>query len=77
LLNDINASRLCGSLVALPKGNVRFQYTARFINAEPSIEIIKNMLDAGYYTFNEYWDDISSVALTKTTYQTIVDRRDS
>lgn len=77
LLNEINTSRLCGSLVILPQGNIRYQYTARFINAEPSIEVIDYMLEAGYYAFNEHWDDISSVALTKTTYQSLVDQRDS
>jgi hypothetical protein len=77
LQNEINISILCGSLVTFPKGNIRYQYTTRFINAEPSIEIIDNMLEAGYHSFNEHWDDISTVALTKTSYQTIVDQRDS
>lgn len=77
LFNRINMSITTGKILLLNDNRIVIRIASDFENAEPSLEVIQNMVNAGLSAFQNWFDEISSVALTKTTAQEIFDELDS
>ncbi len=74
LFNHINAFYRGGSITLDYDGNIRWCYFIGFQETDPSIRTISNAFNAGGQLFDEWFDEISEVALTKTTWQEMMDR---
>ena len=74
LFNHINTCRSEGSLQFLQNGKIVFRHTIDVENAQPSVEMINNMLSSASGVFESWFEEISAVALTKTTAQEIFDQ---
>jgi hypothetical protein len=76
LFNRINSRRRFGAIFLLQDGRIVFRHIIDVENTEPSIEMIANMLGNATGLFENWFDEISSVALTKKTAQEIFDELD-
>ncbi|MEI6269702.1 MAG: YbjN domain-containing protein [Methylococcaceae bacterium] len=74
LFNHINAFYRAGSITLDADGNIRWCYFIGFQETDPSSKTINNAFGAGKELFDEWFDEISEVALTKTTWQEMMDR---
>ena len=77
LFNRINSRRRFGVIFLLEDGRILFRHIIDVENTEPSIEMIDNMLGQATGLFENWFDEISSVALTKKTAQEIFDELDA
>lgn len=73
LLNRINIETPMGSFVVYPDGTLIWRHSIDFENIEPSTVSLDNNMGAGINCFREWFEEISAVALTKTTAQDIFD----
>lgn len=76
LCNRINGSIASGAIHVLDNGRIRFRHTVDMEGAEPSTIMITRMLGAAGDVFDHWFDELSAVALTKTTAQEIFDELD-
>ena len=76
LFNRINCRRRFGAIFLLQDGRIVFRHIIDVENTEPSIEMIANMLGHATGLFENWFDEISSVALTKKTAQELFDELD-
>jgi len=76
LFNRINSKRRFGVIFLLEDGRIACRHIIDVENTEPSIEMIANMLGQATGLFENWFDEISSVALTKKTAQEIFDELD-
>ena len=77
LFNYINSIYSGGSIASDFDGNIRWSYFIRFRETDPSIKTINDAFAAGKELFEQWFDEISEVALTQTTWQEILDRVDA
>ena len=73
LFNHINSRFSIGSLHYLSNGRIRFSHVVDVENTEPSIELINNMLRSAVSIYEDWLEEISTVALTKMTAQQVID----
>lgn len=73
LFNFISSRFSIGSLHFTDDGRIRFRHIVDFENTEPSVQAINNMLNSATAIFEEWFEAISSVALTKMTAQQVID----
>ena len=73
LFNHINCLLTSGSLSFLPNGSIRFSHIVDVENTDPSIELINNMLRSASSVFENWFEEISAVALTKMTARQIIE----
>ena len=73
LFNYINSRIVIGALHFTPDGSIRFRHVIDVEDSEPSIKMIDNMLGVSVNVFENWFEEISAVALTKTTAQQIID----
>ena len=76
LFNRINATHGIGAIHMMPDGRIRFRHIVDVENTEPSIQMISNMLNSGAAVFQNWFEEITAVALSKTTAQEIFDELD-
>lgn len=77
LCNRINCSFASGSIQMLSDGRIRFRHTVDVEGTEPSTAMIRNLIYAGGELFDLWFEELSAVALTKTTAQEIFARLDA
>ena len=78
LFNHINLCSFSGTITLdHDKGRIRWHHIIDFEDTDPSATTINNAFNAGSHTFSRWFDEISEVALTKTTAQEIIDRLNS
>ena len=77
LFNHINLCSFSGAITLSDRGRIRWQHIIDFEDTDPSVKTIENAFNAGSHTFSRWFDEISEVALTKTTAQEIIDRLNS
>ena len=75
LFNHINYKSYWGALsVVDEKGTIRWRYVIDFEGTDPSVATINNAINVGSNLFENWFDEITEVALTKTTAQQIIDQ---
>ena len=75
LFNHINASSYWGALSVIDeKGTIRWRYVIDFEGTDPSVATINNAINVGSNLLENWFDEITEVALTKTTAQQIIDQ---
>lgn len=74
LFNHINTFSRVGSITLDFSGNIRWCYFIGFQETDPSSKTINNAFAAGQELFDQWFDVISEVALTQTTWQEMLDR---
>ena len=75
LFNHINYKSYWGALsVVDEKGTIRWRYVIDFEGTDPSVATINNAINVGSSLFENWFDEITEVALTKTTAQQIIDQ---
>ena len=75
LFNYINACNKWGAIVCTDtKGTIRWRHSIDFEGTDPSIASIDNAFNVGSNLFEYWFDEISSVALTKTTAKELIDQ---
>jgi hypothetical protein len=77
LLNRINSVEFFGSVTVANDGTVRWRHIVDFENTEPSIETIDNLFNPGCNIMENWFDEMSAVALTDITAQEIFDKLNS
>jgi len=77
LFNRINSLRRFGAVCLLDDGRIQFRHTIDIENTELSPIMITNILNEGRSQFEEWFEEISAVALTKKTAQQIFDEMDA
>jgi hypothetical protein len=68
LFNRIHNRIYYGRLVIFNAGKFRYIQTVPFNDTEPSINLIENIYTNANDLFGEWMDDITEIALTKTTF---------
>jgi hypothetical protein len=71
LLNRINIATPMGAFIVYPDGSLVWRHMIDFENIEPSTVSLNNNMGAGINCFREWFEQISAVALTKTTAEDI------
>ncbi|MEY3785919.1 MAG: hypothetical protein RIQ94_2775 [Pseudomonadota bacterium] len=75
LFNHINSCSGSGSITLdYDRGCIRWHHIIDVEETDPSVIAINNAFRSGTSTFSKWFDEISEVALTKTTAQEIIDR---
>ena len=75
LFNHINYKSYWGALsVVDEKGTIRWRYVIDFEGTYPSLATINNAFNVGVDLFENWFDEITEVALTKTTAQEIIEQ---
>jgi hypothetical protein len=75
LFNHINAGSYWGALsVVDEKGAIRWRYVIDFEGTDPSVATIHNAFNVGSNLLENWFDEITEVALTKSTAQQIIDQ---
>jgi hypothetical protein len=74
LFNYINNSTAWGAIACdAENGSIRWRHSVDFEDTDPSIAAIENAFRVGGNIFNKWYDEITAVALTKTTAQEVID----
>ena len=74
LFNHINACNKWGAIACTDtKGTIRWRHSIDFEGTDPSIASIDNAFNVGSNLFEHWFDEITTVALTKTTAIEIID----
>lgn len=73
LLNLINLDATMGAISLLDDGRLVWRHIVDFEDTDPSVKAINNQFDPGVNLFQRWFEEISAVALTKTTAQEIFD----
>ena len=68
LFNRIHAGTYYGRLVILDEGRIRYVQAIPFKNTEPSTDLIEDIYLTAIILFEQWMDDITEIALTKTTF---------
>jgi hypothetical protein len=75
LFNHINLCSGSGSITLdSDKGRIRWHHIIDVEETDPSVIAINNAFRSGTSAFSKWFDEISEVALTKTTAQEIIER---
>ena len=74
MFNRINHRRVAGAMTLSDKGRIRWHHVVDFEETDPSVIAIDNVLMSGVGAFDYWFDEISEIALTKTTAQELFDR---
>ena len=74
LFNHINLCSFSGTMTVTDKGRIRWHHVVDFEETDPSVKAIDNAFRAGSGTFSRWFDEISEIALTKTTAQELLER---
>ena len=75
LFNYINARSNWGAIACTDtEGTIRWRHSIDFEGTDPSITTIDNAFNVGSNLFEHWFDEITSVALTKTTAKEIIDQ---
>jgi hypothetical protein len=77
LLNRINTEIWSGSFIDINGGNICWRHIVNFADTDPSIKTIDNLFSYGVFVYQTWFEEISAVALTKTTAQDIFDELDT
>ena len=77
LFNHINNNTVWGSIACNENGSIRWRHSVDFEDTDPSVAAIENAFRVGGSIFKEWYDEITSVALTKTTAQELIDHRNA
>ena len=74
LFNYINNNTVWGAIACDGEnGSIRWRHSVDFEDTDPSIAAIENAFRVGGNIFNKWYDEITAVALTKTTAQEVID----
>ncbi len=75
LFNYINARSNWGAIACTDtEGTIRWRHSIDFEGTDPSIATIDNAFNVGSNLFEHWFDEITTVALTKTTAKEIIDQ---
>jgi hypothetical protein len=75
LFNHINTISYRGALSLVDeKGSIRWRHVIDFEGTDPSVATIHNAFNGGADLLENWFDEITEVALTKTTAQQIIDQ---
>ena len=75
LFNHINFHSHWGAIsVVDEKGTIRWRYVIDFEGTDPSVATINNAFNVGVNLLEIWFDEITEVALTKTTAQQIIEQ---
>jgi len=75
LFNHINLNTSSGSMTLNSEtGRIRWHHIIDVEETDPSVITINNAFHAGSNSFKKWFDEITEVALTKTTAQEIIER---
>ncbi len=77
LLNRINSVEFFGAVTVANDGTVRWRHIVDFEQTEPSFETIDNLFNPGCNIMENWFDEMSAVALTEITAQEILDNLDA
>ena len=77
LFNRLNAQSYCGTITVSDKGRIRWHHTVDFEDTDPSVKAINNAFLYGSDVIEQAFDEISEIALTKTTAQELFNRLDA
>jgi len=78
LFNHINNSTIWGAIACDDEnGTIRWRHSVDFEGTDPSAAAIENAFRVGGNIFSKWFDEITSVALTKTTAQEVIDHRNA
>ena len=73
LLNFIHSKSSIGGFCVLANRRIQYRHFIDVENAEPSIEMINNMVGAGESIVTEWFEEMTLVALTSKTTREIID----
>ncbi len=74
LFNHINNNTVWGSIACDDEnGSIRWRHSVDFEGSDPSAAAIENAFRVGGNIFSKWFGEITSVALTKTTAQEVID----
>jgi hypothetical protein len=73
LLNFIHIKSSIGGFCVLANRRIQYRHFIDVENAEPSIEMISNMVGAGEDIITEWFEELALVALTSKTTREIID----
>ena len=77
LINRINSNSAIGGLCVHYDGTIQYRHTVDVENSEPSATMILNMVRASVSLLGDWSNEITTVALTQTTAQEILDELDA
>jgi hypothetical protein len=77
LLNRINLSSVCGKIYITPDGTICVQSAIDVEGADPSVNMISNLVSGCVGFYDNWFEELSSVALTKATAKEIFDALDT
>jgi hypothetical protein len=77
LFNRINGRRRFGAVCLQDNGRIQYRHTIDVENADLSTIMITNILNEGRSQLEQWFEEISAVALTKKTAQEIFDELDN
>lgn len=68
LFNHIHSSTYYGRLVLLDEGRIQYKQIISLDETDPSLEVLEGMYQTAILVYERYQDDLSEIALTKTTF---------
>jgi hypothetical protein len=68
LFNHIHSSTYYGRLVLLDEGRIQYKQIISLDETDPSLEVLDGMYDTEILVYEQYLDDLTEIALTKTTF---------
>lgn len=77
LFNRINLMSHSGTITVSDKGRIRWHHIIDVEETDPAPIAIDNAFRAGVSVLTKWFDEISEIALTKTTAQELFDRLDA
>jgi hypothetical protein len=77
LFNHINNNTVWGGIACDENGSIRWRHSVDFEDTTPSVAAIENAFRVGGSIFKTWYDEIISVALTKTTAQELIEYRNA
>ena len=77
LFNHINNNNVWGGIACDENGSIRWRHSVDFEDTTPSVAAIENAFRVGGSIFKTWYDEIISVALTKTTAQELIEYRNA
>lgn len=75
LFNHINNNNVWGGIACDESGSIRWRHSVDFEDTDVSVAAIDNAFRVGGGIFKTWYDEITSVALTKVTAQELINHR--
>jgi len=68
LFNHIHSGTYYGRLVLLDEGRIQYKQIISLDGTDPSLEVLEGMYGTAILVYERFLDDLTEIALTKTTY---------